>query len=159
MLEIKIKQVDKVLTTQEKRKEFLLKELTVTEKVDGVRLQLIRNNEDYDADFTKNWIVMYKGFVLYDNEFNNLDTEEIKSYSNGITQYRFIFDLLEKIHPNASSIGKNTEFLFEFIMKKNTLTRQYKKYWDLVLLGYSKITYTEIDGVIRSFPEELNQGN
>ena len=104
--------------------------LTITEKVDGTKLTLVRTDK-YDAnDYTNNWIVSYKGTVLYAREFSHYGDKEregVQKNSTGIGQYVQVFDHLKKINTNIKSIPINTEFSVEFAQNKETLTRIIKK--------------------------------
>lgn len=99
----------------------------IEEKVDGVKLSLIRNDTEFDpTDYTKNWIVSYKTFILYPFEHEDIDLEKVKVPSNyGNSQYKLIHNRLAKVHAKLGSIPKNTEFFLEFLMRKPTLTRSY----------------------------------
>ena len=105
----------------------------VTEKTDGVKITIVRNNNDKSDNWKDNWIVSYKGNVIHPEDFSGVDPETEKqslSSSIGVTQFKKIFNILEQANLKKSikEIPKNTELFFEFLMRKPTLTRQYKKY-------------------------------
>jgi hypothetical protein len=45
--------------------EILGQGMIATEKVDGTKLTLVRTNQTDPNDYTKNWVVAYKGTVLH----------------------------------------------------------------------------------------------
>lgn len=152
MLDLSIKELKKALTTQEKKAEFLRKRIVVSEKFDGTKLTLIRNNENFDAsDYTKNWIVAYKGNVLFAEEYAGITgdrfysaqriNEDVRWHSLGTSQYGYVHQRLSECHKRCESIPKNTEFLIEFIQDKPTLTRDYIDKHDMFLVGYAPTTY------------------
>jgi len=110
-----------------KIKDVLTEPLRIEEKVDGVKLSIIRNGTDFDPlDYSKNWIVAYKTFILYPFEHGELELASVKHPSNyGNSQYKLIHDRLKTAHSQLKSIPKNTEFFLEFLMRKPTLTRSY----------------------------------
>ena len=114
------------------------REYTIEEKFDGVKLNLFRNDEDFDPkDFSKNWIVSYKNNIMHPDEFKSVSAKKSKEQGIGITQYRLVFDHLRKHHRHTKSIPKNTEFFIEYMMKKPTLTREYETNHSMVLIGYA----------------------
>jgi hypothetical protein len=56
--------------------EILSQNMVITEKVDGTKLTLVRTQQVDKADYTKNWVVAYKGTVLYAKEFAHLNDKE-----------------------------------------------------------------------------------
>lgn len=129
--------------------EILTQNMVITEKVDGTKLTLVRTEQADKADYTKNWVVAYKGTVLYAKEFAHLGAGEkgdISKYSVGIGQYSMIFDHLAKINSKIDSIPKSTEFSVEFAQNKDTLTRTYVNKGGMFLRSYGKVTYRIIGG-------------
>jgi hypothetical protein len=128
--------------------EILAQEMTITEKVDGTKLTLVRTSKT-DPDYTKNWIVAYKGQVLGAKEFAHISDKEkqnITKTSIGRAQYSLIFDHLAKINSKAGSIPSNTEFSVEFAQNKDTLTRTYEKLGGMFLRSYGKVDYRIVAG-------------
>ena len=114
------------------------REYTIEEKFDGVKLNLFRNDEDFDPkDFSKNWVVSYKNSIMHPDEFKSVSSKKSKEQGIGITQYRLVFDHLRKYHRHAKDIPKNTEFFIEYMMKKPSLTRKYETNHSMVLIGYA----------------------
>lgn len=137
MLDISIENADKIVTSDAKLKDFLNDTYIVKEKFDGTKLTLWRNDNDWDEDYEKNWVVAFKNQILYGAEFNSVDREKVKKYSVGISQYAFIHDHMKKIHKNTKSFPKNTEIFIEFIQNKLTTTRDYENKHGLYLIAHS----------------------
>lgn len=165
MLDISIKELRKVITSVKKAADFIRKHIIVVEKVDGTKLTLIRNDKDYDPkDYTKNWIVAYKGNVIYPTEFEGLAgrEKEIKTSALGTSQYKFVHDHLKKVHPDTGSIPKGTEFFVEFVQNKPTVTRDYAKKHGMFLVGFGSSGFADVRGQLLSTggftddPEKLN---
>lgn len=138
-------------------KEILSQGMVVTEKVDGTKLTLVRTDQTDPRDYTKNWIVAYKGTVLYPKEFAYLTPQRKQDISNssvGIGQYALIFDHLEKINNKIGSIPKNTEFSIEFAQNKDTLTRTYLQKGGMFLRSYSEVTYRIVGGGLKTIPKK-----
>lgn len=129
--------------------------LMVTEKIDGTKLTLVRtDNFDLD-DYTKNWIVSYKGTVLYANEFSHYgetERENVKKYSTGIGQYVLVFDHLKSINDNIVNIPPKTEFSIEFAQNKATLTRTYESFGAMFLRSYASVRYRIVNGNLLTWP-------
>ena len=141
-LDVSIKHLKKEINTDKKAIDFISKKLTVEEKIDGTKLILVRTDKDDDQNWYNNWILSYKGNILYPDEFNYLsdkDKEGIKTSSIGISQYALVFDRIKSI--NYKLIPKNTGFSIEFAQNKETLTRTYKITQGLFLRSYANVKY------------------
>ena len=117
--DISVKYLDKI-GAKTFNSEIFNKKVIFEEKVDGVKIHLIRNSVDFNPnDFSSNWIVSFKGSIMYPEEFDFSDENlsNIAQKSVGSRQYAFIFDHLKKNHSGYSSIPKNTEMFFEFSMR------------------------------------------
>jgi len=139
MLDVSIPNIDKVLKDESQIIFFLDKQIKVYEKFDGTKLTLLRNEQPFLNDYRNNWIVSYKGNVLYPQSFKHVNRKDIKKESIGISQYALIFDHLHQIHQNTKDIPPNTEFFVEFIMNKPTITRDYKHKHQFFLIGYAPV--------------------
>ena len=158
-LDISIPELKHTLTNELKCKAFLTMPVTIEEKYDGTKLTLIRNSQDYSKDYKKNWIVAYKSFIIYPEEVENIDRSKIKKDSIGISQYAFVHDILKNSQDKLKDIPKNTEFFVEFIMDKPTITRNYNIKHNLVLLAYSKTTFSISNGRVSTVSPEYNTKN
>jgi hypothetical protein len=137
--------------------EILNQNMVITEKVDGTKLTLVRTQQVDKADYTKNWVVAYKGTVLYAKEFAHLNDKEkgdISQSSVGIGQYSMIFDHLSKINSKISGIPKSTEFSVEFAQNKDTLTRTYVNKGGLFLRSYGEVQYRVVGGDLHTIPKQ-----
>ena len=129
--------------------------LTVTEKIDGTKLTLVRTDNFDLNDYTKNWIVSYKGTVLYSTEFSHYgeaERENVKKYSTGIGQYVLVFDHLKSINGSIVNIPANTEFSIEFAQNKATLTRTYESFGAMFLRSYAPVGYRIVNGDLLTWP-------
>lgn len=137
--------------------EILSQNMVITEKVDGTKLTLVRTQQVDKVDYTKNWVVAYKGTVLYAKEFAHLGDKEkgdISQSSVGIGQYSMIFDHLAKINNKINSIPKSTEFSVEFAQNKDTLTRTYVNKGGLFLRSYGEVQYRVVGGDLHTIPKQ-----
>jgi len=133
--------------------EIIHQHVVITEKVDGTKLTLVRTNRAADPDYTKNWIVSYKGAILSAKEFAHLNDKEksdISTTSVGIGQYSIIFDHLKKINNKINSIPLSTEFSIEFAQNKDTLTRTYENKGGMFLRSYGPVDYRIIQGTLHT---------
>jgi hypothetical protein len=153
MLDISIKALDKALTSKKKAFDFIKKHVKVVEKIDGTKLTLIRNDQPFDPkDYAKNWIVSYKGRIIYPTEFQGLESreEEVRSSSIGTSQYKFVHDHLRKVHAGTAGIPNDTEFFVEFVQNKPTVTRDYGAKHGMFLVGFGSTGYAESRGHVYS---------
>lgn len=156
MLDISILNVDKALTTPEKISSFLDREVEIQEKVDGTKLTVVRNDNDFDPkDVMNNFIFSYKRTILYPEDYEGVDREEAKNASIGDAQYAFVLDHFSKVNSKLKDIPKNTEFFIEYIMDKPTLTRDYKVKHKMMLIGYAPTKFTERAGLLTTNPGEM----
>lgn len=131
----------------------------VTEKVDGVKLTIIRNHEPWQCDATKNWIVSYKSNLINPEDFLGLQSKhdnDIRAYSTGISQYKLVWDHLKCNHVNARHIPCGTELFIEFVMRKGTLTRVYEHYHAMILIASSPSSWRIQSGKVFSSPETFD---
>ena len=134
-------------------KDIISANMIVTEKVDGTKLTLVRRNNPASPDYTKNWIVAYKGAILSAKEFSHLgdkEKEDIAGSSVGIGQYALVFDHLKKINDKIGSIPLSTEFSVEFAQNKDTLTRTYTNKGGMFLRSYGKVVYRIVQGELHT---------
>lgn len=137
--------------------DLLNTELVVTEKMDGVKLVLLRNKNEFDDDWTKNWIISLKGHIYYPEDYQDLDRESIKQRSTGASQIRLFMDHIEKIHSYTRDIPLNTAFLVEFLTNKSDEKLKYKILHGVFLLGYAQVTgYSDQSGKLRLKTEEFS---
>jgi len=154
MLDISIKNLDKVKAWDMLKFQGL--NAKITEKIDGTKLTLIRNDVDFDShDYTKNWIVAYKGNIISPDEFDSAPSDDIiKKHSLGCLQYALVHRWLQKCHAETSYFPKSTEFLLEFVQRKPTLTRDYDRKFDLFLIGLQRVECFVHGSTLVTFPNE-----
>ena len=147
VMDISIKDWSKVLKTEEDFDKFFKTPLRVEEKSDGVKLQLfLKPDASTDKSVDKNWIVAYKGNVIYSTEFNH-NTEEESKQSIGSSQFRFVFDILKNI--NVDELPKGYQFFCEYLIDKPTLMSQYKTKYVLILLSYGASNCEVKNGILK----------
>lgn len=150
MLDVSIKGIEKVFNDSNKIQKLLDTNVEVTEKYDGTKLTLVRNEKPWSSNFSENWIVAFKGNILYPEEYVAASTSKIKKSSIGTSQYKLVFDHLRKIHSNTKAVPTNTEFFIEYIMDKPTLTRDYQVKHGMILLAHSPTKYIENNGRLKT---------
>ena len=142
-------------------KEITSKNIIATEKVDGTKLTLVRTDEE-SVDYRKNWIVSYKGAILYASEFEHIkDKGAVSQQSIGIGQYALVFDHLKSINTNIKNLPKSYEFSVEFAQNKDTLTRTYVQKGGMFLRSYAQVEYRILNGQLHTNvigTEETDQG-
>ena len=143
-LDISILSADKYLNSINKIKEFLNSEVKIEQKTDGVKVTVLRANN--------NWVISYKGNIIYDTEFNHLNDSDIKKYSIGSSQFKFVIDHFKKFN---KKIEDGTELFIEFLMNKPTLSSNYSKKHSLVLIGYTKSKYKIKNGRLITQPGDF----
>lgn len=162
MLDIHIPEVSKVFKKDSAIEAFLSKEFRVTEKTDGVKITLQRDTNEFDpSDYSKNWIVSYKGFILFPFEHDDVDHKTIKKESIGNSQFAFVHALLKKVQSKLGFVPKGEEFFLEYLMKKPTLTRTYgpEGLHKLILIAHSPSSFSISSGKISSSPSNFIQGD
>ena len=146
-LDISIQAASKWLTSDKKKEEFLSTPVDVEMKLDGVKANLLLINDT--GDYTKDWIVSYKGEIQYPTEFDFASTYSIKKSSIANAQFKLVFEHLKKITPNLFGIPINTEFFIEMIMKKPTLSSNYTKH-GMILIASSPCTWEDNFGKLKT---------
>jgi hypothetical protein len=144
-LDISIQSADKYLTTEGKIEKFLMSEVYVEHKTDGVKLNVIKKNDNGNID---DYIFAYKGNILYKTEYDYQPNIRVKSESIGASQFKTVFQHFAKLGEN--DIPKGTELFIEFLMSKHTLSSNYSTKHKMVLIGYSESTYVEKFGKLKT---------
>lgn len=156
MLDLSIKELRKVLTTEVKKKAFLSQNIEITEKYDGIKLTLIRNREPFDSsNYSKNWIVAYKGNILTFADFVGLSSKrerEVLEESIGISQFCLVLGHVALYHKECQKFPCGTELFVEFIQNKPTITRDYTSFHDLFLIDAAKSDFAVLGQRLYSVP-------
>ena len=151
MIDLSIRNINSI-KSDKKIKEFFQRKVIITEKFDGTKLTLTRNNEAFDpSDYNKNWIISYKGHIIYKEELKTkYKVADIRESSISVLQYKIVHNHLARIHKNLKDIEVGTEFFIEFIQRKPTLTRKYKKYHDMFLIRVANVIFEVNDDFYNS---------
>jgi len=140
-LDISIQSADKYLTSEKKVEDFLLSVVQVEHKTDGVKLTVIKKDDN-------DYIFAYKGNVLYKSEYDYQPNTKIEKESIGASQFKTVFQHFNKLGKNDIPVG--TELFIEFLMSKPTLSSNYIKKHKMVLIGYSNSIWEEKFGKIKT---------
>lgn len=149
MLDVKIKSQDKVLT-KGKQKDFLDNEVTVYHKTDGVKVSVIKVQDNGNID---DYVISYKENIIHSGEYEYSIPLKIRRESIGASQFGFVIKHFEKLSQN--SIPVNTELFFEYLMRKPTLCSDYNTKHKLILIGYAQTEYSIANGKVKTTPKEL----
>lgn len=147
-INLSIPNIDKVQKTH----DLLNAQVTVVPKFDGVKLTLWRNDKPYSSDYRDNWVVAYKNQILHPEEFVGLTEEFIRNESIGVSQYAVVHNFLRDNHGAYKDIPTEHEFFVEFIIRKPTITRDYDRFHELVLLRAAHSTAIIEGGMIYTNP-------
>lgn len=153
-LDISIQAAGKYLTTDKKIEEFLTSEVTVEHKTDGVKLTIIKKDNNGDLN---DYIFAYKGNVLYSTEFDYQPNTKVKKESIGASQFKTVFQHFNKLGKNNIPVG--TELFIEFLMSKPTLSSNYSTKHKMVLIGHSKSVWEEKFGKLKTKPSGMQTAN
>jgi len=147
-IDISIKQLKSILKTEEDIKEFLTSPVKIEEKIDGIKVQVYLK-KDAKGKNINNWIVSYKGNIIYPEEVEHNDLEQANK-SIGVSEFKFVFKKLKNV--NTDLLPKGMQFFFEYtlnkIIKPQTL-KPYDKVHELILLAYCKSDCQEISGKLK----------
>jgi glycerol-3-phosphate cytidylyltransferase-like family protein len=149
-LDVSIQAADKWLTSDAKIGEFLAAEVEVEHKTDGVKLTIIKQANNSNID---DYIFAYKGNILYSSEFDYQPNTKVKSESIGASQFKTVFQHFNKLGKNSIPVG--TELFIEFLMSKPTLSSNYSTKHKMVLIGYSKSSWKEKFGKLKTSPSGM----
>lgn len=163
MLDISIKHFNEFIEKDLKKPaaayEFCHQQLKIVEKLDGTKLTLIRTDEDLtEDDPLRGWIISYKEGVIYPEEFSGLTSDiDVKSSAVGRLWYNEVINHLKRAMADASNRSfwqgadvRDLEIFIEFIQRKGTLARQYKKLGDLYLTAIGKSLYSKAGSRVTS---------
>jgi len=165
MLDLSIKNVMKVIDNEEKAEKFLDEEFdTISEKIDGIKINMYRKYAPWNAeDLFSNFVISYKKMILYPEDMSEylfgILKLDIENESIGDAQFYYIFELLRKSEKYLSMLPQNTEFFFEYVVRKPTISREYKKLHKLILLGYANSSAIARFGYVTTFPNQMETIN
>lgn len=150
-LDISILAADKYINSFAKIKWFLNTPVTIEAKTDGVKVTALKIADMGDLS---DWIIAYKGHILYSEEFNYNSVDNIKKCSIGCSQFKIVLDHFKSLGKTSIPVG--TELQLEYLMRKPTLSSNYEKPHGIVLIGYSKSTYTAEFGILKTKNTGMN---
>jgi len=151
MLDISIVAAKKYLTSDAKLQKFFETSVRVEHKTDGVKVNVIKTNNPEQP-----WVFAYKGSIIYNGEFEYASKAALKKSSISNSQFQIILDHFKMLPSSAVDIIKpNTELFIEFLMKKPTLSSNYKRSHGMVLIAYSPTTWSEKFGRLISKPKDF----
>lgn len=150
MLDISIQAASKYLTSDKKILEFLTTPCIIDHKTDGIKCTVVKIKDEGKND----WVIAYKGDIVYKGEFDYLSDQKIKTQSINISQFKIVLDHFESL--GKTNIPINTELFIEFLMKKPTLSSNYNVNHRMVLIGYSKCTWKINFGKLKTNPSGFN---
>jgi nicotinamide mononucleotide adenylyltransferase len=154
MLDISILPLSKMLTSDSKKEEFISSEMSIEAKTDGIKVTVLKINDT--GEFSKDWIIAYKGNVLFDGEYEFTSKTHIKNVSNGSAQFKILIDHFKSL--GDVNVPKG-EYFIEFLMRKDTLSSNYAIRHNLILIGFSKSSYSIKNGKLFTTPQGMDTSN
>ena len=104
-LDISILAANKFLNSSKKLEWFFNTPVEIEAKTDGVKVTAIKIADSGDLT---DWIIAYKGHILYSEEFNYNSDDNIKKSSIGSSQFKIVLD-------HFKSLGKTSWNCFNWI--------------------------------------------
>ena len=144
-LDISILAANKFLNSSKKLEWFFNTPVEIEAKTDGVKVTALKIADDGDLT---DWIIAYKGHILYSEEFNYNSDDNIKKSSIGSSQFKIVLDHFKSLGKTSIPVG--TELQLEYLMRKPTLSSNYERPHGIVLIGYSKSTYSAEFGILKT---------
>lgn len=144
-LDISILAANKFLNSSKKLEWFFNTPVEIEAKTDGVKVTALKIADDGDLS---DWIIAYKGHILYSEEFNYNSDDNIKKSSIGSSQFKIVLDHFKSLGKTSIPVG--TELQLEYLMRKPTLSSNYERPHGIVLIGYSKSTYSAEFGILKT---------
>lgn len=151
-LDISAKPLDSLLSTGDhldpvKVEQFMRGYQKITEKIDGLKITAFRNENPYGR-FSNNWVIAYKNFVLYENEF-----ETGRSLGLSFYQFQHVMVAFKQLHYSGAGqmVPPNTELFLEFAADKSTLMQKYTNS-GIFLLGWAASKGEIVGGYLQTSP-------
>ena len=149
--DISILAANKFLNSSKKLEWFFNTPVEIEAKTDGVKVTALKIADNGDLS---DWIIAYKGHILYSEEFNYNSDDNIKKSSIGSSQFKIVLDHFKSLGKTSIPVG--TELQLEYLMRKPTLSSNYERPHGIVLIGYSKSTYTAEFGILKTKNSGMN---
>ena len=150
-LDISILAANKFLNSSKKLEWFFNTPVEIEAKTDGVKVTALKIADDGDLS---DWIIAYKGHILYSEEFDYNSDDNIKKSSIGSSQFKIVLDHFKSLGKTSIPVG--TELQLEYLMRKPTLSSNYERPHGIVLIGYSKSTYSAEFGILKTKNSGMN---
>ena len=150
-LDISILAANKFLNSSKKLEWFFNTPVEIEAKTDGVKVTALKIADDGDLS---DWIIAYKGHILYSEEFNYNSDDNINKSTIGSSQFKIVLDHFKSLGKTSIPVG--TELQLEYLMRKPTLSSNYERPHGIVLIGYSKSTYTDEFGILKTKNSGMN---
>lgn len=151
MLDISIQAMGKFLTSKKKMEDLLAMDVKVEHKLDGVKLTAVKVA---NKGTIEDWILAYKGNILYQAEFDYQPNIKVKKESVGASQFKVAIEHFSKLGKSSVPIG--TELFIEYLMRKPTLSSNYSTQHKMVLIGTSKSSWDASFGKLKTSNSGLN---
>ena len=123
--DIKIQALSKALKNEEQINDFLNTPITITAKLDGLKVAAIKHES--------HWVLAHKNRLLYKTELDFVSDKHMKN-SKSEGQFKFVHEHFETV---SDSLPNGTVLFIEFAAKKSTLSSNYNKL-GLILLGSAR---------------------
>jgi nicotinamide mononucleotide adenylyltransferase len=148
-LDISIQAAGKYLTSNKRIEEFFNASVIVEHKTDGVKITAMKIQSTGTLD---DWIIAYKGNILYEGEFEFAPVSNVKKKSIGASQFSFVVEHFKNIATTAKKIPVGTELFVEFLMNKPTLSSDYTRKHGMILIAHTKSSYKVKNGLLLTKP-------
>jgi len=153
-LDISIQAAGKYLTTDKKIVDFLNTNVTIEQKTDGVKITVIKQSNNGNID---DYIIAYKGNILYNTEYDYQPKVKIKKESIGASQFKSVIEHFTNLGKNSIPVG--TELFIEYLMRKPTLSSNYTKLHKMVLIASTHSTWSVKFGKLKTSPGVFDTSN
>jgi hypothetical protein len=147
-IDISIKQLKSILKSEKDIEKFLTSPIKIEEKIDGVKVQVYLK-KDAKGKNLDNWIVSYKGNIIYPEETEH-NTIEQANNSIGVSEFKFIFELLKNV--DSDKLPKGYQYFFEYTLRKMIKPQDLKPYdklHELILLAYGPSNCKDVIGKLK----------
>jgi len=148
-LDISIQAAGKFLTSNKRIEDFFNADVIVEHKTDGVKITLMKIASNGTLD---DWIIAYKGNILYEGEFEFAPKTNVKKKSIGASQFSFVVEHFADIAKDTKKIPVGTELFVEFLMNKPTLSSNYTRKHGMILIAHTKSSYKVKNGLLLTKP-------
>lgn len=143
-LGLSIQSANKYLSSDTRRKDFLLSSIVVEQKSDGIKLTLVKQANTGRAE--DDYILAHENKIIYPDEYSYDTKSSIRKNSKGISQLALVWEHLKKLRKNDIPVG--TELFLEYNANRGDKQGNH----DITLIGHTDSTWTSKQGVIITVP-------